>query len=248
MGRQLKRVPMNFDWPLNQVWKGYINPYNSQECKSCGNTGLNPATKKLSDNWYGFSNDEVEWIQVSPKYRYNNKAWSHHLTQDEVDALVKNNRLIDFTHIWDKTKGWQEKNPPYHPTAEEVNKWSISGGMGHDSINSWICIETRAKRLGVYGKCKYCKGEGEIWQSEEIRKLHEKWQREEPPKGKGFQLWENTSEGSPISPVFSSLEGLCSWAENNATTFASFKVTAKEWHNMLTEDLVIHKEKNAVFI
>jgi hypothetical protein len=27
MGRELKRVPLDFDCPLNKVWKGYINPF-----------------------------------------------------------------------------------------------------------------------------------------------------------------------------------------------------------------------------
>lgn len=26
MGRELKRVPLDFDWPLNERWKGYVSP------------------------------------------------------------------------------------------------------------------------------------------------------------------------------------------------------------------------------
>jgi hypothetical protein len=33
----------------------------------------------------------------------------------------------------------------------------------------------------------------------------------EPPLGDGYQLWETVSEGSPISPVFQTLELLCDW-------------------------------------
>jgi hypothetical protein len=32
----------------------------------------------------------------------------------------------------------------------------------------------------------------------------EDWERQEPPSGEGWQVWETVSEGSPISPVFSS--------------------------------------------
>ena len=32
-----------------------------------------------------------------------------------------------------------------------------------------------------------------------------------PPKGEGFQLWETTTEGSPVSPVFETLDELCEW-------------------------------------
>ena len=32
MGRELKRVPLDFDWPQNKVWHGYLNPYHSTKC------------------------------------------------------------------------------------------------------------------------------------------------------------------------------------------------------------------------
>ena len=29
MGRELKRVPMDFDWPIDEIWYGYYHPYTS---------------------------------------------------------------------------------------------------------------------------------------------------------------------------------------------------------------------------
>lgn len=69
-----------------------------------------------------------------------------------------------------------------------------------------------------------------------------------PPIGDGYQLWETTSEGSPVSPVFETLDELCEWCESNATTFADFKTTKEEWRKMLSEDCVCHKEGNIIFI
>ena len=37
------------------------------------------------------------------------------------------------------------------------------------------------------------------------------WQPQEPPVGPGYQLWETTSEGSPMSPVFATLAELAAW-------------------------------------
>ena len=68
----------------------------------------------------------------------------------------------------------------------------------------------------------------------------------EPPKGEGYQLWNTTSEGSPISPVFETLDKLCEWCEVNATTFGKFKATKEEWKEMLQDGLVYHKEGNAI--
>lgn len=57
---------------------------------------------------------------------------------------------------------------------------------------------------------------------------------EEPPKGEGYQLWETTTEGSPLSPVFPSLEELCDWAAGSATLYGSKKVSKEVWHEILS--------------
>src|SRR3712207_7644625 len=61
-----------------------------------------------------------------------------------------------------------------------------------------------------------------------------KCQRIEPPQGEGYQLWETTTEGSPISPVFATLDALCAWAAQHATVCATQKATKEEWQQLLT--------------
>ena len=39
----------------------------------------------------------------------------------------------------------------------------------------------------------------------------------EPPEGPGYQLWENITEGGPISPDFESMDALVKWCEENET-------------------------------
>lgn len=36
-------------------------------------------------------------------------------------------------------------------------------------------------------------------------------ERQEPPKGDGWQVWETVSEGSPISPVFAARDAVVAW-------------------------------------
>jgi len=69
-----------------------------------------------------------------------------------------------------------------------------------------------------------------------------------PPKGDGYQLWETTSEGSPVSPVFASLDGLCEWCEENATTFGSHRAGRDEWRLMLEADSVHSREGDVSFM
>jgi hypothetical protein len=117
---------------------------------------------------------------------------------------------MDFTHTWSQEKGWEEKNPPYVPTAEEVNAWSLRG-FGHDSLNRHICVEARGKRLGVFGFCEFCKGDGSVWLSPKYEKKADAWEPTEPPKGDYYQIWETVSEGSPISPPFATPEKLAQY-------------------------------------
>lgn len=235
MGRVLKRVPLDFSWPIGMLWKGYVNPYRSQKCETCDGTGHNEGTKKIDDEWYAF--DNAEYVDLPNGKRYNKNAHSHNITETEIKALLERGRLSDFTR----------DDPDYVPTPEEVNEWSWSG-FGHDASNAWICVEARAKELGVWGKCPVCNGDGEIYHTEEIKKLSKDWEGYEPPEGEGYQLWETTSEGSPKSPVFETLEELCEWCESNVTTFADHKATKEEWFKMLSDGLVYHQEGNFVFL
>lgn len=225
--RTLKRVPLDFAAPLNKVWEGYINPYPGPlTCNLCDGSGYNTATKQIADEFYDHDGD-------------GSRCWCNSITQDEVRALVDQNRLMDFTHTWKQGEGWKRHEDGYIPTADEVNRWN-QRGFGHDAINCFILIEARARRLGVFGKCPVCNGEGTLpHPNEAIRKLHEEWKEYEPPAGAGYQLWETCSEGSPVSPVFASAEELADWCADNATIFASEKTSRENWLKMFVgeEDL-----------
>lgn len=60
----------------------------------------------------------------------------------------------------------------------------------------------------------------------------------DPPIGEGYQLWEFTSEGSPQSPVFSSLHELCEWCEKNATVYGKSKATRERWYDILKKSIL----------
>lgn len=230
MSRELKRIAKDFAWPLGKVWYGYLSPYTWFECPACDGSGLNPETKKLCDSWYTHNRTDGK------------KGWQHSLEQDEVQALVDSNRLRTFT----RDANYEPNG--YVPTAEEVNKRSHTDFMLHDGINQSICVKVRAKRMGIWGHCGVCDGDGELWHNAEFKKLSDEWEQVDPPEGDGYQLWETCTEGSPVSPVFDTLDDLCVWAADNATTFGAFKTTAEKWKEMLIEDNVRHVEGNVIFM
>lgn len=56
----------------------------------------------------------------------------------------------------------------------------------------------------------------------------------EPPSGDGWQMWETTSEGSPISPVMVSPEALAEWlSDNKASAFGDQTATYDAWLRMI---------------
>jgi hypothetical protein len=254
MGRILKRVPLDFKWAINQKWKGYLNPYRSYKCEACDGSGYNVETKKIYDEWYNFDNPIYKQNPYRPNARYNVNAHNNNITEVEVEALVRGGRLSDLMdswyhfndekNVWEKCdtsapyneRKWVECEQPTFPTTDQVNNWNMMG-MGHDSINCHICVGARAKDKGVYGMCECCGGDGEIWFSDEIKELSENWERVDPPVGEGYQMWENTSEGSPQSPVFETLEELCEWCSENASIFGTKEFVPKEtWMKCLDDN------------
>lgn len=249
MGREIKRVPLDFQWPMEKVWSGFKNPHYEacRKCPDCDGSGYSPEAERLKNEWYGnapftptspFPEDHPAIVALAGRQckgsayyygstpadvtrerqrlqKYFNGAWSHHLNGLDVEALVAADRLKDFTHTWTREGGWVRKFPPVVPTPKEVNDWSLQGG-GHDSINAHVCIADKCKRLGYPLTCGVCNGAGSLWATPGDKELAEKWEKEEPPTGEGWQLWETVSEGSPISPVFDTPEALAKWLATSA--------------------------------
>jgi hypothetical protein len=275
MGRQLRRVSLDFAWPLNEVWSGFLNPHWSKrkKCPACDGTGSAPDAKRFADEWYGnapfdpvaygakpitidhpriraFAAQQVElnpdfyrkaniWDQFTYRPQISveqaidrevkrlfevciRNHWCHHLIQDDVDALIADGRLMDFTHHWTKDSGWELIEPTPVVTADQINDWAMFG-RGHDSINQWVCVKARCEREGVETTCSKCQGDGDWWPYPEAKAAYEAWVDIEPPTGDGFQVWETTSEGSPISPVFATSDKLVGWLVDQGYSEAAAK-------------------------
>jgi len=56
----------------------------------------------------------------------------------------------------------------------------------------------------------------------------------EPPNGDGFQCWETTSEGSPITPVFKTFDEMCEWLGNHPRGVTD-NFSKQDWINALKD-------------
>lgn len=234
MSRELKRVALNFGWPLRKVWRGFICdlPPDSKTCKACDGRGYSPEAKRIHDEFYDSDNYGVTWQYVhgtgpdgQPAARPpwlifgHTKRWEFDLTQDEVDMLVREGRysvpgerIIEYRHNGGPRHWLRIRPVPMSRiTPEQVNRHYQYESFGHDGINHWLLTTQRAKRLGVPVDCPACKGKGHGRAPRWLKKAHATWKKTEPPAGPGYQLWETVSEGSPISPVFSDGMALAEW-------------------------------------
>lgn len=261
MGRKLRRVPLDFNWPRKKVWVGFMNPHNLPDCPACKGRGESPEVRRWYDRWYGDDTEEdYVWCDETHEKRWNRAAWMNNIDDEDIQALLAANRLWEFTRV-PRTEeqrllveermeagenSWLPFNNGYVPTADEVNAYQRQYFL-HDGINAGAIVEAKAKKWGQPTKCQQCQGKGHTATPEE-EAAFEAWEPEEPPMGEGWQLWENTTEGSPLSPVFATLDLLCGWCEEHETVFASSKVSAAEWKQMLEKNFVYHQQGNTLWI
>ena len=186
MGRELKRVPMDFDWPMDRPWRGFLNPHyaKSHNCAACGGSGETVAAQRVGDlmSLVMLSGDDAArnkchpYLQEAPLYNTRGKICG-------ADMVALTNGLAG------------QKHPP----------------LGYCSSDRWSAKKKLVAAAGLpedWGICPACKGEGTVWDSPADKQASEDWERSEPPTGPGYQIWETVSEGSPISPVFATPEEL----------------------------------------
>lgn len=266
--RTVKRVPLDFDHPLKEVWPGFLREGRIfPPCPDCQH-GLNaPMTamdrlfgKQVGAEASGYSREAYAIAHTFYAHMIGGPlqdalAWNDKLGQAEVDMLAEENRLHDWK-LWtyeklaepyeldedgEEIRYKQTRTDRPIPTAAEVNASQGPGFMGHDGINRMLLVDFRCKLLGIEVYCPSCKGRTVVATDEEYEaeeRASEEWGETEPPTGDGWQLWETTSEGSPVSPVFSSAGELAAWCEHNASPFADRTWTRDQWQRFIDADLV----------
>jgi hypothetical protein len=207
MGREVKRVPLKFDWPLHKPWQGYINPHYVK-CATCGGSGITMSKMRLSEL--------IDLLMLS--------SWDV-LSRDRRNA----HPYFDAPGLYHSAGKVCEDDMLELTTGLAGRKPSM---LGHDAIDSWVATKKIVKAAGLpktWGDCPVCKGSGV--DPEHIQACR-RWRAKAPPKGKGYQVWETVSEGSPISPVFATPEELAAYmAEHNQ---GSLKADYATWLKFIT--------------
>lgn len=263
---------MDFDWPLHKRWNGFINPHYHR-CPADGTTcfGGQTGAAQWLDSFArllmmaGEDSQFTDDPQAQARFAGAKMVWPHPYLQEMPNRPTHSQKLERWSseavlapkrpdyidgHISSDGKLFATFRTPISTDMQELTT-GLSGrkpgirGLGSGAGAVVRKIRDAAGVRADWGNCPVCKGTGMDPASEDACRA---WRKTEPPTGDGFQLWETCTSGSPASPVFASLDDLCEWCVDGATTFGSAHATADEWREMLDGGVVHHEEDGIVFL
>jgi hypothetical protein len=251
LSREVRRVPLDFDAPVGETWEPLLYDGPSfPSCPDCGpatiggygtdadgnpqGDGMTPGARQIERTWYAHDVRTTPYFAQSAETRKVKETyqWCDKLTQDEVDHLVAEGRLMTWVPPAEgEERGHYEALPR---DAAQVNANSLHE---HDAINRWIAVRYRCEKLGIEMECPTCKGHGDVATDEE-RAAADAWTPPKPPEGEGWQLWQTVSEGGPVSPVFETAEALAEWLVTGEKV-AGQTFTRDEWMRVIVGDAAL---------
>jgi hypothetical protein len=158
------------------------------DCPRCDGLGWSRWERIMEALWYDFCHHEaLHLLRTSPDpipavladfartIIASGQGWGEQLDQGDIDALVAEGRLWDWTrvprtpaqraaHARHRAAGggyWLAEPNGYHPTAEEVNARQRAHAY-HDALNRWICAKHRLARWDMGDTCGDCRGTGKV--------------------------------------------------------------------------------------
>jgi hypothetical protein len=228
MGREIKRVALDFKWPINKTWEGFVQPEGmyGPSCEDCNGTGqthsgwwlqhFSQRFSMLVEDTFGRGTDRDTglhpWLKEDP---YPAGHWEGEEFSRRFMVDRPSGDMVDLMVGLSKFMGKEDAKPE-----------DFGGIWGGDD---YLIYRALVKASGIkFGGCAVCDGEGTIEEYEGQRQDAENWEPTEPPAGEGWQVWETVSEGSPISPVFADREGLIRWLMSPAYTWGTSRPLTRE--------------------
>jgi hypothetical protein len=220
-------VALDFNWPLNKVWKGFINPHY-KECpesnKTCfgGSTAAGAWLSSISRFLALLGEQAIEnkpgHAEACAKrgciYPHPYLAEFPQAPTTSVPSAVIQAAFDKFPDDFRSRVHHTQTHAPTRLVVPDAGVEKLIRGLAkydgpvgifaHDM--NYDLYKRLAKMSGMpkgWDSCPVCKGKNIDPAS---NTAYEAWEEEPPPEGPGYQLWETVSEGSPVSPVFPTKE------------------------------------------
>jgi hypothetical protein len=223
VGREIKRVALDFDHPHGEVWSGYVmsDDLYGPMCVACDGTGESPAWKWVLHFAYGMV---AVTKDVLVQEQGGQIPWR---LQNEADPPTRF-RVAKTLARGAGHNNWEGELMRADPTWVEFVDGLYTPPrprMVHDySGEAFGLAFALVKAAGLddtqWWKCRVCPEASGHMDTPEQTAARAAWEPSDPPEGEGWQLWSTTTEGHPISPVFDTAEGLANWMSRNPCGFA----------------------------
>jgi len=218
MGREIKRVALDFDWTPRKRWEGYVNPHykpcpnaESGECQGGQTTagawldGICRFIVLVGEQALGERNPRA----IFP-HPYLKEFACAPTTQGKMDASsndIRKHRWLKLPEVVPPTREFYDFVATLTETKEPP------GAFGFGGSETYRVRRKLLKLAGIddsseWARCPVCKGDG---LDPACKEAYEAWKSYDPPVGPGWQIWETTSEGSPVSPVCATADDLVEW-------------------------------------
>lgn len=202
MSREIKRVPLDFEWPLRTMWKGYCRPdsLDGTPCAECHGSGEHGASMWLATMSQRFD-----------------------MLASDISDQRRGNDLHPWLALDRYPASYRDENGNSHvlrPSEEILDLFAALDGGNRESYAGFggrhVLYHALMKAAGLkdWHKCKTCDGHGYIEKYEGQFAEAAAWEQEEPPTGEGWQIWETVSDGSPVTPVFETSQALAEWVSS----------------------------------
>jgi len=209
VSREVRRVPLDFDWPLKKEWEGYLLPdrLRGATCEACNGTG---------QTHFGW------WLQYMSRLM----GMLAGDVREQERGKPMHPWLLEFPYPhghWEYPVKGDPKSGPGRfeidrPTPDAIEFFAalmrveparVAATFSDD--HSYIVMRKLLEITGVDVGCQPCEGQGSLETYPGQRAEAEAWEPSDPPEGEGWQLWETVSHGSPMSPVFPGPGALAVW-------------------------------------
>lgn len=240
MGREIRRVPLDFDWPLNERWKGFLNPLGKpcpEDQKTCfngetaGARWLDAILRVLvvaaddaldggrrKERGGNFPHPYLVDLATAPTYevpRTGNREvdmreWARRARDRANFVVPPTKELVDLVSGFDKPSSFGFP--------------SFMGGLAAYGMRKTLLKEAKLDPE-TWGVCQVCKGKS---MDPSVVEAYDAWEPTPPPEGEGWQLWETVSEGSPISPVLPTREAFIEYLMTKGSTRSAAEAFTKQ--------------------